>query len=121
MKKIRTLCVEAGVRYEFQREPYGFTVVFYRHCGEGWGWSGNQEDRQRDTQTASGTLDGTLSHSDDPKEYLKKLIIQNQKITRKQMAASLGVSERSVQRLLNSMPEVQFTGGGRSGHWEIVE
>ena len=115
LKKIKTLCDEAGVKYEFQKEAYGFTVVFYRHCGEGWGWSGGQED----TQTASGTLNGTLSPSDDPGTQLKKLIIQNQKVTRKQMATALGISERSVQRLLNSIPEVRFTGGGRSGHWEI--
>ena len=121
LKKIKTLCDEAGVKYEFQKEAYGFTVVFYRHCGEGWAWSGNQEDSQKDNQSASGTLDGTLSPSDDPKGYLKKLIMQNQKVTRKQMAASLGISERSIQRLLNSMPEVRFTGGGRSGHWEIED
>ena len=66
-----------------------------------------------------GTLNGTLSPSDDPGTQLKKLIIRDQKVTRKQMAAALGISERSVQRLLNSMPEVRFTGGGRSGHWEI--
>lgn len=34
------------------------------------------------------------------------------------MAAELGISERSVQRLLNSMTDVHFTGGGR-GHWVI--
>ena len=115
LKKIKTLCDETGVKYEFQKEAYGFTVVFYRHCGEGWGWSGSQEDNQ----PANGTLSGTLSPSDDPKTQLKQLIIQNQKVTRKQMAAALGISERSIQRLLNSMPEVRFTGGGRSGHWEI--
>ena len=121
LKKIKTLCDEAGVKYEFQKEAYGFTVVFYRHCGEGWGWSGVQEDSQKDDQTARGTLSGTLSPSDDPRTQLKKLITQNKKVTRKQMAATLGISERSVQRLLNSMPEVRFTGGGRSGHWEISD
>ena len=35
------------------------------------------------------------------------------------MAERLNVSERTVQRLINDMPEVTFTGGGRSGHWEI--
>lgn len=60
------------------------------------------------------------------KEKLKKypdreLIRRNPKITRKQMAQELGVSDRTVQRLLNEMPEVQFTGGGRSGHWVINE
>lgn len=117
LKKIRTLCNEAGVRYEFQKEAYGFTVTFYRHCGEGWGWSGGQMDNQ----DAIGTLNGTLSHSGDQGSQLKKLIMQNKKVTRRQMAEALGISERSVQRLLNTMPEVRFTGGGRSGHWEIDE
>ena len=35
------------------------------------------------------------------------------------LAAELGISERSVQRLLNSMPDVHFTGGGGRGHWVI--
>ena len=38
-----------------------------------------------------------------------------------EMAAELGISERSVQRILNSMPDIRFTGGGRSGHWEISD
>ena len=29
------------------------------------------------------------------------------------------ISERSVQRLLNSMTDVHFTGGGGRGHWVI--
>ena len=55
LKKIKTLCTEAGVRYAFQKEAYGFTVVFYRHCGEGWGWSGDQTSIQSATQSDNGT------------------------------------------------------------------
>ena len=43
-----------------------------------------------------GTLNGTLSPSDDPGTQLKKLIIQNQKVTRKQMAAALGIRTRGI-------------------------
>ncbi|MBO4363596.1 MAG: hypothetical protein J5912_04365 [Clostridia bacterium] len=121
LKKIKTLCTEAGVRYEFQKEAYGFTVVFYRHCGEGWGWSGNNEGSQKDTQGDNGTLDGTLSPSEKQQMQIRTMIKQNNKITRKAMAAELGISERSVQRILNSMPDIRFTGGGRSGHWEISD
>ena len=48
-----------------------------------------------------------------------KGIRQDPKVTRKRMAAELGISERSVQRLLNSMTDVHFTGGGGRGHWVI--
>jgi len=68
-----------------------------------------------------GTLNGTLSHSEINGERLKDLIRSNSKITRKKMAELLGISERSIQRTLNAMPEVRFTGGGRSGYWEIDE
>lgn len=37
------------------------------------------------------------------------------------MAETLNVSERTIQRLINDMLEISFTGGGCSGHWEIDE
>ena len=123
LKKIHTLCSESGVDYEFQREEYGFTVIFYRHCGDGWGWSSGQDETQKNIQSDNGTLDGTLNGalntSENQKKRLKELIAENPKITRKQMAEKLEISERSIQRLLNDMSDVRFTGGGRSGHWVI--
>lgn len=93
------------------------------HCGDGWGWSSGQGETQKNIQRDNGTLDGTLnnalSHSEEQKKQLKDLIMNNPKITRRQMAEELNISARSVQRLLNDMPEVHFTGGGRSGHWVI--
>ncbi len=65
LMKIKKLCNEAGVRYEFQREEYGFTVIFYRHCGEGWGWSGEQSNRHEIDQNVNGNQhsieNGTVS------------------------------------------------------------
>ena len=43
LKKIHDLCKAAGVKYEFKRNVYGFTVIFHRHCGEGWGWMGKEK------------------------------------------------------------------------------
>ena len=123
LKRISEACGKAGVKVEFYGDEYGFTVRFYRHCGEGWGDSqtkGNtQKNVQSDNGILNGTLSGTLNPLDEQKERLKALIRQNSKITRKQMADSLDVSARTIQRLLNDMPEIRFTGGGRSGHWEI--
>ena len=138
LRRIQNFCDEAGVKVEYFGDQYGFTVRFYRHCGEDWtelegsdrpddtlnepqNGSQNENDTQNVTQSEFGTLNGTLSHSDDPQTFLRNMILQNKKTTRKQMADSLGVSERSIQRILNTMPDVRFTGGGRSGHWEIVK
>ena len=37
LKRIQDTCDEAGCRVEYYGDNYGFTVRFYRHCGEGWG------------------------------------------------------------------------------------
>lgn len=36
LKRISDACSKAGVKVEFYGDEYGFTVRFYRHCGEGW-------------------------------------------------------------------------------------
>lgn len=33
---IRSACNELGVKVEFIRAGYGFTVGSHRHCGDGW-------------------------------------------------------------------------------------
>ena len=117
LKRIHDVCSGAGVQVEFLTEEYGFTVRFHRHCGKGWKTDGVQKNIQSAKGSLNGTLNGTLGSD---KAKLKDLISHNPKITRKQMADSLGISLRSVQRLLNEIEDVRFTGGGRSGHWEIV-
>lgn len=82
-------------------------------------------ESQSATQSANGTLKDPQSATQDvkpglnPPDRLREMIQQDPKVTRKCMAAELGISERSVQRLLNSMPDVHFTGGGGRGHWVV--
>ena len=54
-KRIDSECSTAGVRYEFIKEDYGFTVRFHRHCGEGWGEvvHGSTSNAQADAQPAT--------------------------------------------------------------------
>lgn len=82
-------------------------------------------ESQSATQSADGTLKDPQSATQDvkpglnPPDHLREMIRQDPKVTRKRMAAELGISERSVQRLLNSMTDVHFTGGGGRGHWVV--
>ena len=56
-KRIDAACKKVGVKYEFLREEYGFTVRFHRHCGEGWNQtkdqdvSGTRPEKRPDQQT----------------------------------------------------------------------
>lgn len=36
LRRIQNFCDGAGVKVEYHGDQYGFTVRFYRHCGEGW-------------------------------------------------------------------------------------
>ena len=60
-----------------------------------------------------GTQDGTQD------ELLIKLVTENPKITRKELAEKLNSSPRTVQRILNRLPNVKFEGSGYSGHWVV--
>jgi len=37
LRRIQDACDKVGCKVEYYGDSYGFTVRFYRHCGEGWG------------------------------------------------------------------------------------
>ena len=107
---------------EFETDEFHDYFVTRLFVREGfYDYEGDTGSNLKDTQNANGTLNGTLNSADIRKKKIRELVLLNPKITRKQIAEKLEISERSVQRLLNNMPDIQFTGGGRSGHWEIVQ
>ena len=66
----------------------------------------------------SGTQNGTQNGT---QEKIIELILANPKITRKEIAEKIGLSIRTIQRLLNEMPEVRYVGTGANGRWVIRE
>ncbi|HHU53679.1 MAG TPA: helix-turn-helix transcriptional regulator [Clostridiaceae bacterium] len=59
------------------------------------------------------------------KEEIEKIILeevrQNKKITRKELAEKIGVSAKTISRYIKDMENIEFTGTGRHGNWEIKE
>ena len=53
-------------------------------------------------------------------ELILKLINENNKVTKKQIAKEGSVSEKTVERQMKKMTHVKYVGRGYSGHWEIV-
>ena len=47
--------------------------------------------------------------------------MSNDRITRAEMSKALGISIRRIQRVMNEMGPVSFTGHGKSGHWKIKD
>ena len=85
-----------------------FKVSFFRHCPS--------EDG-----TQSGTQSGTQLGTQPIEDSILKLIMSNDRITRAEMSKALGISVRSLQRIMNGMDSVSFTGYGKSGYWEIKD
>ena len=49
------------------------------------------------------------------------MIKQDNRVSRKKMAEELSISERTIQRILNTMTSIRFVGKGKNGHWELIE
>ncbi len=143
LKRIQDACDEAGCRVEYKATEYGFTVRFHRHCGNGWNQYptdssdtaplgepinapgtvavGTREGKVDTHEGRVGTHDKTeqTNHSACSSRILQ-MISENNRISRKEMAKTLSVSERTIQRILNTMPLVRYAGSGNNGHWELV-
>ncbi len=68
LRRIQHLCDDAGVKVDYHGDRYGFTVRFFRHCGEGWAeavrtdkLNAPVDNTQNVTQSEVGTLNGTLN------------------------------------------------------------
>ena len=123
LKKIKNLCNEAGVKYEFRMEEYGFTVVFFRHCGEGWGWSGDAKDTAQDNvpHNVPRNVPRDSNREERIRAIIEQSIRENNKVTRAVMAERAGVSEKTISRKIKDMDHITFIGKGDNGYWEIKE
>lgn len=55
-------------------------------------------------------------------QAIVEMITENDCITRKQMAENLGVSKKTIERLLTEMKNiVKYEGSSKNGHWIILK
>ena len=62
-----------------------------------------------------------VAQEKDTKDQIIAIINENNKTTKKRIGELLGVSEKTIERVMKDMPNVVFVGSGYSGHWEIKE
>lgn len=123
--RINDECTKAGVKYEFIREPYGFTVRFYRHCGEGWG--DNQSGQSLfEKGTEKGTNKGTNIKKRDEIEHrieqVFNLIKSNPEISQKEIAGQLDISIKQVKNATDALKKegrIHREGPAFGGRWII--
>lgn len=54
-------------------------------------------------------------------EFIKKKIKENNKVKRQSIADELGVSMKTVERIIKRIPNLRYIGRGSNGHWELKE
>ena len=69
--------------------------------------------------TQDGTQDGTKDGTQDFDTLIMNMIEENNKISAKIMAEKLGVSLRTVRRLIKENEQIEYVGHGFSGYWKI--
>lgn len=69
--------------------------------------------------TQDGTQNGTQDGTQDFDTLIMNMIEENNKISAKIMAEKLGVSLRTVRRLIKENDQIEYVGHGFSGYWKI--
>ena len=69
--------------------------------------------------TQDGTQDDTQDGTQDFDTLIMNMIEENNKISAKIMAEKLGVSLRTVRRLIKENDQIEYVGHGFSGYWKI--
>ena len=54
------------------------------------------------------------------KSKIIEMIKKDSKVSRKFMAETLGVSEKTITRYIKDIPNVKYVGKGKNGHWEVA-
>ena len=71
-----------------------------------------------------GLVDGLVTGLVESQQRLVKLIAGNPKISKKEMAAVIGISTTGIDKSINSLKEkgiIKRIGSNSSGHWEIIK
>ena len=104
LKRIYDACADENVKVEFQELKSGFVVIFSRKVGGAGG------ERFGDSSEKSS-------------EKILVLIKEKKSISAREMAGSIGISQRAVEKqlaVLKREKRIKRVGGAKGGHWGIM-
>ena len=127
LKRIHDVCTDVGVKVEFRKEPYGFTVRFHRHCGKGW--NGNLstviENRAENRAENNINISGKSPKSVEKRvEMVLQYIRNNPTASTNQIADNFGLFRRQIQTAIDKLKAngiMTRSGSDTSGKWIINE
>lgn len=110
---------------QFRSDRYQFTVVM---PNLNYGVDEQNVEFINDTKEISGANDAKVGANDanmeNQMDILIKKMIENPQITQNELASELGVSRRTVQRIIEKLvsdTKIIRVGSRRSGYWQVVK
>lgn len=104
-KRIHSFCKDAGINYSYENDEAGFKLIIHR-IGD-----------MNVTNPVTNELELTPTE-----RTVYRLICQNPRITRAEIALRISKTERTVQRAFDSLREKEYierAGTNRTGYWII--
>jgi ATP-dependent DNA helicase RecG len=62
-----------------------------------------------------------VGQEENLEDKILQMIAENNKVTKKEIAQALGVSEKTIERHMKDMDNIEYVGRGYSGYWHIKE
>lgn len=112
-------CSKAGVLYKFFKDPYGFTVRFYRHCGEGW----NQKEAS--PRFPEKGDEKVMKKGDEIAARVEKayeVICANPDVTVTLLSKEINATKKQTEKALNILKKagrIQREGPANGGKWVV--
>ena len=111
LKKIYSLCAAAGISVSYMNEENSFTIEFSR----------NDRNKDPSAPNKNDIADKNIINSGEFK--LTNLLKDNPRLTNQELAASSGLSERTVSRILANLKRkglIKREGSNRTGYWKVL-
>ncbi|MDO4198375.1 MAG: putative DNA binding domain-containing protein [Erysipelotrichaceae bacterium] len=104
--RVNNLCNQYNIKWNYQKENNGFKFIFYR-----------------ESVTNNGTYPVTNPSLTAHENAVMKAIKGNSKITVNDIATSLDISDRTVQRTIKSLTEKRIIEriGTKNGYWKVID
>lgn len=116
LKNTYAVCKQSNVQISYLKEQEGFWFIFYRK-------EENQNEKEipimKENQISN--VKTTITEIED---LILNEIRKNNNIDRKSLSRITGRSERTVQRVIDSLKQkgsIKRIGTPRNGHWELIE
>lgn len=110
-RKVYKLCGDAGVSVTYRFNDHGFSFAFLRR-------NNDRSDKATEAENSSGNK---IDLNKTEKEVLR-LLKENPRITRDEIAEVINKTVRTIQRILNNLVEnniVTRIGSKKAGEWKI--